>query len=106
MTANTGVISGASHVVLCSVCSQHLCANVHGLSVPAIRANYIIQYANSLIGHQLKTLAQVNAFHIYDLVGTNQFAFTKAVAELSALLWMPEIRNLEEYLVSHNGSCW
>ena len=46
-------------------------------------------------------LAQVNAFHVYDLVETHQFSFTKAVAELSVLLWIPEIRNLEEYLVSH-----
>jgi hypothetical protein len=75
--------------------------DVYGLSVPPIRANYIMQYANSLIGRQLKTLVQVNAFHVYDLVETHQFSFTKAVAELSVLLWMPEIRNLKEYLVSH-----
>jgi len=44
----------------------------------------------------------VNTFHVYDLVDSTRFLLTKAIGELAALLWFPEIRNLDEYLVSLN----
>ncbi|KAG2006968.1 hypothetical protein CC2G_014704 [Coprinopsis cinerea AmutBmut pab1-1] len=68
-----------------------------GLSIPPIRAAYIMQYANSLIGRQFKILVQTNTFHVHDLVSPAQYAFVKAMGDLSALLWYPEIRNPDDY---------
>lgn len=74
--------------------------NTDGLSIHAIRANYIMQYANSLIGRQFKTISQVNIFHVRGLISDEQFAIWRAVGEFAALIWVPEIQNLDEYLVS------
>ncbi|KAF7351608.1 hypothetical protein MSAN_01593300 [Mycena sanguinolenta] len=46
---------------------------------------------------EFKTITQTNVFHIRGLVSELKFKAWKAVGELSALLWVPEIRSPTEY---------
>ncbi|KAF7335904.1 hypothetical protein MSAN_02327500 [Mycena sanguinolenta] len=71
--------------------------NTDALSIHAIRSAYIMQYAGSLIGRQFKTITQTNIFHVRGLVADLKFKAWRAVGELSALLWVPEIRSPAEY---------
>ncbi|KAF9445760.1 hypothetical protein P691DRAFT_795296 [Macrolepiota fuliginosa MF-IS2] len=73
--------------------------NKTGLSVGSFQASYIMQYTNSLIGQQLKILVQVNIFHVYDLIDENVLALTRAIGELTALLWFPEIHHMDTYIL-------
>ncbi|KAK7463484.1 hypothetical protein VKT23_006832 [Stygiomarasmius scandens] len=72
--------------------------NIDGLGVPPIRAAYMMQYRNGLIGKHFKTLMQTAVFHVQDIVTENQFTLIKAIGELGALLWVAEIDDLEQYL--------
>ncbi|KAJ7687881.1 hypothetical protein B0H14DRAFT_3101310 [Mycena olivaceomarginata] len=72
--------------------------DISGLTVPPIRAGYMIQYKNNLIGKHFKTLMQALAFHIHHISTPEQFVLVKAAGELGARLWVPEIDSMEDYL--------
>ncbi|KAJ7442085.1 hypothetical protein B0H11DRAFT_1749386 [Mycena galericulata] len=72
--------------------------NLDGLRVPPIRAAYMMQYRNGLIGKHFKTLMQTMIFHIHDIVTPEQFTLVRALGELGPLLWISEIDNMEDYL--------
>jgi hypothetical protein len=74
--------------------------DLSGLNVPPLRASYMVQYRNNLIGKHFKTLMQTLPFHIYDITTQKQFQLVKAAADLGARLWVPEIDNMDEYIVS------
>ncbi|KIM72050.1 hypothetical protein PILCRDRAFT_82220, partial [Piloderma croceum F 1598] len=78
------------------ICLQS--TDLDSLSVPPIRAAYIMQYRNGLIGKHFKTLMQTMVFHVHDLVSNEQFTLIKAIGLLGALLWDPEIDDMDGYL--------
>ena len=65
----------------------------------SVRPEYMIQYANSLVGRQLKTIVQSFVFVAHDLVSSDLFSVWKAIGELTALLWMPEIADPKQHRV-------
>lgn len=71
----------------------------NSISIHSVRPEYIIQYANSLIGRQLKTVVQVFVFAAYYLVSPDLISVWKVIGELTALLWMPEITDPRQHQV-------
>ncbi|KAK1235337.1 hypothetical protein PQX77_001447 [Marasmius sp. AFHP31] len=81
-----------------TIFSQRLQATAtDGLSIAQIQAEYIMKYSNSLTGRQFRQVVQTAVFHVYDLVDNDHFVAWKAVGHLAALLWQPEISNIEQY---------
>lgn len=76
-------------------------SSTDGLSLPPLRSHYMVQYKNSLIGKHFKALQQLAVFHLHSgLCSKALFDLWKANGALGALIWYPEIKNIDEYLVS------
>lgn len=74
--------------------------NTDGLVIPPIRAAYMMQYRNGLIGKHFKTLCQTMASKVYGLVSPAQLTLVRAMGELSPMLWMTEIDDMDQHIVS------
>jgi hypothetical protein len=75
-------------------------SSIDGLGIKPIRARYIVQYKNGLIGKHFKILQQLAVFHLRDSQCSDiQLHMWKATGELGALIWYPEIKNMDSYLV-------
>ncbi|KZP03098.1 hypothetical protein FIBSPDRAFT_969316, partial [Athelia psychrophila] len=74
-------------------------SSTDGLTLPPVRAHYIAQYKNSLIGKHFKALQQLIVFQLHDNMCSDiHLQLWKATGELGALLWYHEIKNMDLYL--------
>ncbi|KII82864.1 hypothetical protein PLICRDRAFT_120152 [Plicaturopsis crispa FD-325 SS-3] len=74
-------------------------ASTDGLTIAPLRARYVVQYKNNLIGKHYKALQQLAVFQMRDdLCNRIMLDLWKATGEFGALLWYPEIRDIEMYL--------
>ncbi|KAJ7198300.1 hypothetical protein GGX14DRAFT_374386 [Mycena pura] len=73
--------------------------DLDGLTSPPIRAAYMIQYKNNLIGKHFKTLMQTMVFHMHGLVTVppEMFPLVKSVSVLGPLLWAGEMDDTKQY---------
>ncbi|OBZ65812.1 hypothetical protein A0H81_01426 [Grifola frondosa] len=105
-TVLLGIVKYAWHMTHSSLSKQQLdhffvklqSSSVDGLTIAPIRANYLRQYRNSLVGRQFKQVLQTSIFHLYGMIDDLHFSLWQAVGTLCALLWFPEIKNMTEYL--------
>lgn len=73
--------------------------DVDGMNIGPMRASYIIQYRNSLIGRQFKAIVQTISFTLYDLLDDQFRAMWVAAGHMTSLMWYPEIESIETYCV-------
>ncbi|KAI0309904.1 hypothetical protein OF83DRAFT_1088741 [Amylostereum chailletii] len=73
-------------------------SSIDALTLPPVRAQYMTQYKNSLIGKHFKALQQLAVFHMHgSLCSDNLLRLWKAAGGLGAILWCPEIRDAAQY---------
>ena len=74
--------------------------DISGLDIPPIRAGYMVAYRNNLIGKHFKSIAQTLTFKTYGLVSPKMRTLVRTMGELSAVLWITEIYDMDEHKVS------
>ncbi|EMD40045.1 hypothetical protein CERSUDRAFT_45768 [Gelatoporia subvermispora B] len=74
-------------------------ASIVGLSIPPLRAGYMLQYRNGLIGKHFKALQQLAIFQLDEsLCDRRVIDLWNATGELGSYLWYHEIENMDHYV--------
>ncbi|EIW74429.1 hypothetical protein CONPUDRAFT_160132 [Coniophora puteana RWD-64-598 SS2] len=75
-----------------------------GLNIPKLSAEYMCQYKGGLIGKHFKSLSQVMAFAVHDLVPQDVLNSWIIIGRLVVLLWHTEIENIDNYTDELNST--
>ena len=75
-----------------------------GLNVPKMQADYMCRYRGSLIRKHFKTISQVMAFTIYNLVLLDVLEAWLIVGKLTVLLWHTKIEDIDSYVVCFSSN--
>ncbi|EKM48146.1 uncharacterized protein PHACADRAFT_203180 [Phanerochaete carnosa HHB-10118-sp] len=73
--------------------------NVSGLGLFDLQGSTFVQYAKSLTGRDFRVILQVAPAVLYDLVPPEAYEAWLALCPLCPLVFQPEIRELDSYLV-------
>jgi hypothetical protein len=76
-------------------------ANIAGLNLPQIDAQYMRQHRGSLIGKHFKAIVQLMNFLCYDLLPEPVQEAWFLLGRLCSLLWYTSIDDIKTYMVSH-----
>ena len=74
--------------------------DVDGMNIDPIRAEYFVQYRQSLIGRQLKSIMQCITFVLHGIVDDSLRDVWTSLGEMASLLWYPDIDDIDSYCVS------
>ncbi|KAJ6609432.1 hypothetical protein B0H10DRAFT_2166322 [Mycena sp. CBHHK59/15] len=82
--------------------AQLSASSIDSHSIPPPQPHYVVKYKNSLIGKHFKMLQQLRVFYVHGLCPPPPspllFDLGKETGDLRALLWFPEIKNMDVYL--------
>ncbi|KAH9813011.1 hypothetical protein DFH28DRAFT_1128957 [Melampsora americana] len=77
--------------------------NRKGLNMPPIQPNTLIQFFQSLVGKEFRTVLQTVPFVIYDLVTNEMRHLWASLCQLGSYVFQTEISNVEIYLKDLNN---
>jgi hypothetical protein len=74
--------------------------NVSGLGISPLSGHTLVTYSGSLTGGDFRAIAQAAPFVLQGLLPAEKIQAWAALSAVVTLVWQPNIKNLERYIVS------